>query len=271
MNDRPRASTDPALLAGRAYRDGRPLEARQNLYAYQRPRFDLPGLVLHHAGDRDGLWVDVGCGNGRYLERIRAARPRAHVVGMDLSAALLRTLSGPVVCADAARLPLRTGSAEVVLAMHMLYHLPDPAHAVAEAARVLTPGGVLVASTNARDDKAELDRWWSRAAGTVLGTGHGPRRVKLSDRFPLHQAPHLLESCFDEVTVIDLHGRIQVDDPAPVLAHYASYRAWAHQTGVPFDQTLAQLEKDLQTRAARGPLTITTHQGLLIARRPHTP
>ncbi|MEY9211438.1 class I SAM-dependent methyltransferase [Thermobifida halotolerans] len=271
MDHRPRASTDPTLLTGHAYRDDRPLAARQNLYAYQRPRFDLPGLVLEHVGDRDGVWVDVGCGNGRYLDRIRAGRPRSHVVGVDLSASLLRGVPGPVVCADAVHLPVRTGTADVVLTMHMLYHVPDPAQAAAEAARVLKSNGVLVASTNARDDKAELDQWWSQAAGTVLGTGRGPRRVKLSDHFPLDEAPQVLGRYFNDVTVTDLHGRIEVDSPGPLLAHYASYQAWADQAGVPFDQTLAQLEKDLRVRAEQGPLTVTTHQGLVVARGPRTP
>ncbi|WP_201296839.1 MULTISPECIES: class I SAM-dependent methyltransferase [unclassified Nocardiopsis] len=265
MDHRPHASTDPTLLTDHAYRDDRPLAARQSLYTYQRPRFDLPGLVLEHIGDRDGVWVDVGCGNGRYLDRIRADRPRAHVVGVDLSASLLYGVPGPVVCANATHLPVRIGTADVVLAMHMLYHVPDPAQAAAEAARILTPDGVLVASTNARDDKAELDQWWSQAAGTVLGTDHGPRRVKLSDHFPLEEAPQVLGRYFNDVTVTDLHGQIEVDSPGPLLAHYASYQAWAGQTGVPFNQTLAQLEKDLQARAEQGPLTITTHQGFLVA------
>lgn len=69
----------------------------------------------------------------------------------------------------------------------------------------------------------------------------------------------------------DLHGQIEVDNPGPLLAHYASYQAWADQAGVPFDQTLAQLEKDLQARAEQGPLTVTTHQGLIVARGPRTP
>lgn len=271
MDHRPRASTDHDLLTGHAYRDDRPLAARQNLYTHQRPRFDLPGLVLDHVGDRAGVWVDTGCGNGRYLDRIRTERPHTPVVGVDLSASLLRNVPGAVVCADAAHLPVRTGSAEVVLAMHMLYHVPDPERAIAEAARVLTPGGVLVASTNARDDKAELDLWWSRAAGTVLGTGQGPRRVKLSDYFPLEEAPQVMGRYFDDVTVIDLHGHITLEDPGPALAHFASYRAWADQSGVPFDATLAQVEHDLAARFDQGPLTITTHQGLIIARSPRTP
>ncbi|MBB4477910.1 ubiquinone/menaquinone biosynthesis C-methylase UbiE [Rhizobium etli] len=41
--------------------------------------------------------------------------------------------------ADAAALPFEDGDFDLVLAMHMLYHLPDPAAGIAEMARVLKP------------------------------------------------------------------------------------------------------------------------------------
>lgn len=267
--DRPRASTDHTVLTRSAYLNDRPLAARQRLYDHQRPRYDLPGLVLERVDHQEGTWVDVGCGNGLYLDRIRAARPRARVVGLDLSASLLTGLEGPVACADAAHLPLRTGSVEVVLAMHMLYHVDDPGQALAEAARVLTAGGVLVASTNSRHDKSELDDLWAQAAAAVLGVEQGPRRVKLSERFPLEHAAGALGAHFDEVSVLDLDGVIEVDAPEPVMAHYASYRAWAHQAGVPFEQGLDQVQALLGARLEEGPLRITTRQGVVLARRPH--
>lgn len=263
---RPQASTDPELLTTQAYRDSRPLTARQNLYSHQKPRYDLPGMVLEHTQKQAGTWVDVGCGNGRYLDRIRAQRPDVRVLGLDLSSSLLAGLNGAVVCADAAQLPLRTGSVQVVLAMHMLYHVADPDLAIAEAARVLTSGGMLVASTNSRHDKKELDQWWARTTARVLGVEHGPRRVKLSDHFPMEEAEDALAAHFNEVRVLDLEGVIEVSDLEPVLDHYASYRAWAHQAGVPFEQALEQVESVLHARLEEGPLRITTRQGLLVAR-----
>lgn len=270
VTHRPRASTDPQVLTGSAYRDDRHLAARQNLYDFQRPQRDLPGLVLEHLGDQVGTWVDVGCGNGRYLDRIRTARPDVRLVGLDLSVSLLADLTGPVVCADASRLPLRTGSALALLALHMLYHVNDPDQALSEMARVLTPDGTLIVSTNSQYDKAELDRLWSTAASTVLGGGPGPRRIKLSDNFPLEDAPHAIAAHFDDVTVVELRGVIEVESPAPVLAHFASYRSWADQAGVPFEDTLDQVGVALSKHLSAGPFRITTQQGLVVAHRPRS-
>lgn len=265
--DRPPASTDRAVLTD-AYTDGQPLTARQRLYDHQTPRYDLPGMVLEQIGDRAGMWVDVGCGNGRYLQRIRAQRPDVHVVGLDLSASLLADLGGARVCADATRLPLRSGSVQAVLAMHMLFHVSEPDLALAEAARVLAPDGLLIASTNSRLDKAELDLWWAQAAADVLGSPTGPKRVKLSDHFPAEAAATTVAAHFGEVAVIDLDGVIEVDTPDPVLAHYASHRAWAHQTEVPFEATLEQVGRLLRTRLEEGPLRINTRQVMVVGTRP---
>lgn len=50
----------------------------------------------------------------------------------------------PHIQADAALLPLATGSFDVVVCAELLEHVPDPRRVVAEAARVIRPGGKLV-------------------------------------------------------------------------------------------------------------------------------
>ncbi|MBP0574103.1 methyltransferase domain-containing protein, partial [Mycobacterium tuberculosis] len=45
---------------------------------------------------------------------------------------------------------------DAVVAMHMLYHLADPAVGIAEMARVLKPGGTLLVTTNGVDNMREL-------------------------------------------------------------------------------------------------------------------
>jgi SAM-dependent methyltransferase len=78
-----------------------------------------------------------------FLRRIAAYRPDLRALGLDLSPGM-----GPAAVADAQRLPLPDASAEAVLAMHMLHHVPDIDRAVAEMARVLRPGGVALAASN---------------------------------------------------------------------------------------------------------------------------
>ncbi|MFD8378948.1 class I SAM-dependent methyltransferase [Streptomyces sp. NPDC059679] len=261
------AVADRKLLARSAYSDGRHLAARQSIYQWQQPRYDLPGIVVEELTGISGTVVDVGCGNGKYVGRLHKDRPDLRVVGMDVSEGILGDVERPVLVADAQALPLADETVDAVLAMHMLYHVGDIPATVQELARVLRPGGVVIASTNSRTDKRELDQLWQRAAGDVLGVAEGPDRVSLSSRFSLEKAPGLLGAAFSAIRVLKLPGTIEVSDPAPVVAHLASYEAWAEQCGVPFEETVARA-RDLVTAAiaTKGSFRITCLGGILICR-----
>lgn len=260
-------TTSRAVLSESAYKDERHLAARQSLYSWQHPRHDLPGIVLDHLPVEAGVVLDVGCGNGKYVSRIRAQRPNLTVLGLDISLGILADVEPPVAVADAAALPAPDGCAAAVLAMHMLYHVDDLDAALFEAARVLMPGGTFIASTNARDDKKELDDLWSSAAADVLGTDHGPRRISLSNRFSLDDAPTLLQPYFTDIRVVELPGVISVTEPDPVIAHLASYRAWADSVGVPFDATLDRARQRLHELIQRdSTFDIHCRGGILLCR-----
>lgn len=244
-------TTSRSVLAGSAYSDERHLAARQSLYRWQHPRYDLPEIVLNHLPTGAGVVLDVGCGNGKYAARIRAERPELMVVGLDISAGILAEVEPPVAVADAAALPVADNSAVAVLAMHMLYHVDALDTALAQAVRVLAPGGTFIASTNAHEDKQELDDLWADAAADVLGVNKGPRRISLSNRFALDDAPTLLRPHFADIRVLELPGLITLREPEAAIAHLASYRTWADSAGVPFDETLdraRQLLRDVIDR-----------------------
>ncbi|MFF8331033.1 class I SAM-dependent methyltransferase [Streptomyces cacaoi] len=261
----PDAVTDRAVLAGSAYRDERDLVARQSLYRWQHPSYDLPGLVVDRLRDVRGTVVDVGCGNGKFVRRLHRDRPDLRVLGLDISPGILDGLPRPVAVADAERLPLGSGSAGAVLALHMLYHVGDIPRAVGELARVVCDSGVVIASTNSEHDKSELDRLWERAAADVLGVARGPSRISLSARFSLEKAPDHLGAAFSTVDVIELPGVIEVPTPEPVVVHLASYRAWAVQHGVPFDATVERAQMLVERHIEQhGAFEINALGGLLI-------
>ncbi|MEU6757355.1 class I SAM-dependent methyltransferase [Streptomyces sp. NPDC046685] len=258
--------TDRRLLSTQAYGTGQHLAARQSLYQWQTPRHDLPGIVVDELAGICGAVADVGCGNGKFVQRVRADRPDLTVLPMDISPGILAGIEG-AVAADVQQLPIADGALGAVLAMHMLYHVEDQARAAQELGRILASDGIAIASTNSRTDKRELEDLWRRAAGDVLGIPEGPARVQLSARFTLEDAPAILGTVFDDVRTIPLPGVIEVTDSAPVVAHLASYEAWADQMGVPFKETIERARQRVdETIQSEGAFRVTCLGGILVCR-----
>jgi ubiquinone/menaquinone biosynthesis C-methylase UbiE len=114
-----------------------------------------------------GTLVDCPCGAG---PTFRAVHPNRHVryIAADLSPAMLRRARKRAqvrnltniefIQADATDLPLPSGSADLFVSFWGLHCYAKPQHALVEAARVLAPGGRLVAATFLRGDDSLRQR-----------------------------------------------------------------------------------------------------------------
>lgn len=98
--------------------------------------------------------LDVGGGNGN-LTRLLPDLAMSGVL-VDLSPAMLALAPRPAVRADGARLPIADASFDAVAALYTLYHYVDPRLPIAEARRVLRPGGLFAACSPTRDSAPEL-------------------------------------------------------------------------------------------------------------------
>jgi SAM-dependent methyltransferase len=255
-------STEREVLVGAAYADGGPLEARRSLYDWQRPRIDLPALVVDALAPAHGTVADVGCGTGVYLRAVRAARPDLRVVGLDLSPGMR-----PDVVADAAALPLPDGGLGAALALHMLYHVPDVAAAVAELRRVVSPDGVVVVSTNGRDDKREIDDLVDGAVQDLLGAP--APAPSPGSRFVLEDAEPVLGRSFARVVVDRRTAQVVVPRPEPVVAFVESMRALREPElppGVDWDDVVAQAARRVRDGIERdGSFAVSCVVGLAVA------
>ncbi|MFF0140983.1 methyltransferase domain-containing protein [Streptomyces sp. NPDC005227] len=107
--------------------------------------------------------LDLACGTGIVTRRL-AGRPGLRVLGADTAHGMARRaatrLPGAVVRADSRRLPFQGGSFDAVTVVWLLHLLDDARPVVAEAARLLRPGGVLVTTVDkaaAHDVGSDID------------------------------------------------------------------------------------------------------------------
>lgn len=130
---------------------------------------DLPGEIAGRVPDGAAV-ADLGCGPGELLERL--SKRACLVIGVDNSPRMLelaaQRLNGNGKGAQAVRagvslrlgdlthLPLREGEVQACVFSMVLHHLPDPVAALAEARRVLCPGGLLVIADFDRHDNEAM-------------------------------------------------------------------------------------------------------------------
>lgn len=122
-------------------------------------------LIAQQVGRPGGILLEVGCGNAYgsafLADRVDAivasdlpdADPLAHAIGLDPARRLLDATVGDraaVVGCSGERLPFREGSIGTVLMVFSLEHIPDKSVSVAEACRVLRPGGRLLTAVPTR-------------------------------------------------------------------------------------------------------------------------
>ncbi|WP_242415486.1 ArsR/SmtB family transcription factor [Sphingomonas panni] len=121
--------------------------------------------MLGALGDtRIGLLVDIGTGTGRMLELFAPQAEQA--IGIDRSSEMLRLARAKLTerglehaelrQADIQALPLDTGAADAAVLHHVLHFVQHPGAAIAEAARILRPGGRLLICDFAPHEREEL-------------------------------------------------------------------------------------------------------------------
>jgi SAM-dependent methyltransferase len=205
--------------------------------------------------------LEVGCGTGE-LWRSNSARIPAGTVPTltDASAAMVERArdAAPAVVrvADASRLPFPADSFDVVVANHMLYHLPDPARAVSEAARVLVSDGRFVATTNGHGHLHQLDALLARHADGVDGW------FDLTT-FSLDTGGAILRQSFESVVQHRYDNQLRVTESEALVAYVESMRTRPE----PLHRSALHAEVEQQI-ARDGAFIITARAGAFIARRP---
>ncbi len=156
---------------------------------------------------------------------------------------------------DAQSIPYDDETFDIVIANHMLYHVPDRPKAIAELCRVLKPGGRLVATTVGDHHMEELNVWL--------------RRVTKDPDFALFPLPFTLESgrvelqpYFRQVEMRRYEDNLQVTEIEPLIAYIRSTARGREFSESALAELRSDLERELQSKGA---LFVTKDSGLFEA------
>jgi SAM-dependent methyltransferase len=221
---KPHTVSDPQYLS-RQYKDASNLNARirlheqfsTNKYGWQRwlfDQFDIPPQARI---------LELGCGPGNlWSENIDRIPGGWEMVLSDFSAGMLgqarqnisdsRQFHFRVI--DAQAIPFKNCSFDVVIANHMLYHLPDRPSGLTEIRRVLKPDGRLYASTIGERHMAEVTALISRFDPGIEYFSGLP-----ADSFSLESGVAELGKWFANVRLQHYEDALVVTD-ADLLAEY---------------------------------------------------
>jgi SAM-dependent methyltransferase len=163
--------------------------------------------------------LEVGCGTGAFAARLVEELRGLALLAVDQSyrfVELTRERGVPAQVQDVQHLLAPDAAYDVVLALWMLYHVPDLDRGLSELRRVLRPGGTLVAVTNGDEHTADLRR---EAGGGPVVTG-----------FSSENGEAALRRYFGTVSRQDVETRAVFPDRDSALAYLASSQehvAWS--------------------------------------------
>jgi SAM-dependent methyltransferase len=209
---------DPELVRAE-YATEAGLRARRSYYGGAPAAADAIDAALEAVAEaHPRRLLEIGCGWGEFAVRVRDELG-SEVVAVDLSPRMVelaceRGLDARV--ADVQALPFGGGEFDCVAALWMLYHVPELDRGLGEIARVLRPGGRLVAATSSHEHLVEL---WSLV---------GRNRASEPDRFFAETGEAALRRHFTNIDRRDVRGEVVFPDVDAVRGYIRASVAHKH-------------------------------------------
>jgi ubiquinone/menaquinone biosynthesis C-methylase UbiE len=264
--------SDARSILQNQYKDASRLDARIQLHAkYSTNTQGLHAWVFEHLHLPAACHVlEVGCGSGQlWLVNQQRLPAGWHITLADLSAGMLTTAhhqlspSGHAfrfVVHDAQALPFVDRSFDVIVANHMLYHVPNRPAAYAEFCRVLKPNGQLYAATISRDNMRELEALVASQSGDA-GNALSDRRRRTG--FNLEHGAAELSQWFTSVTMHRYADALVVPEAESLVAYVKS-------TGRLTEDELTRFQGHVEDLIQQyGPIRISKDVGMFEASQPH--
>jgi SAM-dependent methyltransferase len=154
-------------------------------------------------GDAD-TFLDLGTGTGTLLADIAALAPAARILAIDRSEGMLRMARGaPALRAvmDAQSIALAPGSVDAGVMAFVIFTVPDPAGVMAEANRVIRPGGGFGVATWGDEPDVPADAIWGEE---LEASGAPPDEVARINRRDVTDTTDKLRVLFAGAGFVDI-------------------------------------------------------------------
>ena len=260
--------TDQQYLTTDQYKDAGNLDARlvihkrfsTNPYGWFNWIFDT--LAQFPAGANI---LELGSGSGALWANIADKIPATwNITLSDLSQGMLDAAWRNLVVTgrnfkfeqiDAQSIPYKDETFDIVIANHMLYHVPDRSKALAEIKRVLKNGGYLIATTVGESHMKEIADWLKRVDND---NDFSPFILP----FTLENGREQLGKVFSQVIISRYEDSLQITDVDLFIAYLRS----AIRASEVSEEELAKVKTELKKELKKnGKIFISKDSGLFIA------
>jgi ubiquinone/menaquinone biosynthesis C-methylase UbiE len=213
--------------------------------------------------------LELGCGNGVFWAKNKHRIPSDwNIILSDFSSGMLQDAQNNLrgfpniqyKQIDAQDIPFEDNHFDVVIANHMLYHVPDRNKAFKEVRRILKSEGVFYAASNGKKHMEETVELLKEFDPELMYS-----HSKLSENFGLENGKEQISKCFSRVSLREFEGGLEVTEVQPLVQYLLSYNSSIKETLT--GEKLAEFTKFLKNKMQEngGVIKITKSTGLFEA------
>jgi ubiquinone/menaquinone biosynthesis C-methylase UbiE len=217
--------------------------------------------------------LELGCGNGAIWKSNKNRIPEnIHLTLTDLSEGMLEAAKLSLeeisqieyLLMDIQDMEYQDNLFDLVIANHMLYHVPSRMAAIKEVSRVVKPNGSFYASTNGRNNLKELKEILKDFDSHIDFSTYS-----VAEEFGLENGSEQLTSYFEEVELFRYEDALEITEPEPLIDYVLSMEGHSNVTEIIKGKKVQEFESYLSDLISKnGSIHISKDAGMFIAKFP---
>ncbi|NOU96770.1 methyltransferase domain-containing protein [Paenibacillus sp. LMG 31456] len=248
------------------------LQKRMQLYdKFSVNKIGWHRWLFEHLSHLPNLRVlELGCGDAALWSRNIERVPESWSITLtDLSSGMLDEARKNLgehsnrfkfLVVDVQAIPYHNNEFDIVIANHMLYHVPDISKAIVEIHRVLKHDGMFYASTMSKRHLQEIEHLVQSFDSQIQVLDH------VMERFHLDNGEEILSPWFSEINCIQYEDHMLVDEIQPLINYITSTPMNAREIlkGATLDKFIKYISAKLEVV---GSIYITKDSGFFLGRK----